>query len=69
MNKELTAKEIAGRYNTNKRVVLGWIERGVFPNAVKKKLIDGVEFWIIPEVDLINFKPQRRRGRPSKNSL
>lgn len=68
MSKKLTAREIAGRFNVNKRIVLGWIERGLFPNAVKIKSPLGIEFWTVPERDLLNFVPQRRRGRPARLS-
>jgi hypothetical protein len=62
---ELTVTELATRYNVEKWIVLGWIERGLFPNARKEKSPFGVEFWSVPEDDLKNFEPQRRRGRPT----
>jgi|GEM_PF-5976217 len=68
VKKELTVSELALRYNVEKRIVLGWIQRGLFPNAKKEQSPFGVEFWIVPESDLKGFEPQKGRGRPkSKN--
>ena len=65
VKKEFTVSEIAIKYNVEKRIVLGWIERGLFPNAKKEVSPFGVEFWRVPENDLKDFEPQRRRGRPT----
>jgi hypothetical protein len=61
---ELTVSEIASRYSVEKRIVLGWIQRGILPNARKEQSPFGVEFWLVPETDLEGFEPQKRRGRP-----
>lgn len=64
VKKELTVSEIASRYSVEKRIVLGWIQRGLLPNARKEQSPFGVEFWLVPETDLEGFEPQKRRGRP-----
>ncbi len=61
----MTAKEVAERFDVSKTVVLGWFLRGKFPNAAKTIDRFGVEFWEVPEKDLENFVPQRRKGKPS----
>jgi hypothetical protein len=64
-DKKLTAREVAQRFDVKKSVVLGWFLRGKFPHA--KKAVDrfGVEFWEVPESDLKDFVPQKRKGKPS----
>lgn len=65
---EFTVSDLAEKFKVEKRIVLGWIERGLLPNAKKGKSQFGVEFWTVPESDLINFEPQKRRGRPSSKN-
>ena len=63
--KDLTAKEIAGRYRVEKRVAQGWIQRGYFPHAYKEEHEFLGCIWKVPESDLSGFKPPKA-GRPKK---
>ncbi len=57
--RDLTAKDISIKENVPKRVVLGWIQRGEFPNARKVIIEPFGEIWLVPENDLIGFnKPK-----------
>jgi hypothetical protein len=60
----LTAKEVAEKYGVVKRVVQGWCERGLLPNAHKVASGFGFDVWQIPETDLINFVKPEGRGKP-----
>lgn len=61
---DLTVKELAAKFGVNRRVANGWCERGLFPNA---KMVESpvISYWTVPESDLENFVPQKRKGRPS----
>lgn len=61
----LTARQVAEKYGVAKRVVQGWCERRLLPNATKIPTIFGFEIWQIPESDLRNFTPPGRPGRPA----
>ncbi len=63
-DKKLTASEIAEKFKVGKGVVLGWLQRGKFPNAKKAVGTFGVSYWEIPASDLEGFEPQRRKGKP-----
>jgi excisionase family DNA binding protein len=64
VNPELTAKEVAARFNVSPYTVKAWCRNGLFPNArLEENLLGSV--WLIPESDLKGFvKPER--GRPPK---
>jgi hypothetical protein len=62
---EFTVSELAQKYNVTKRVVLGWCERGKFPNAHKVDSGFGFEVWKIPASDLEGFELPKA-GRPPK---
>lgn len=62
--KKLTAKEVAERYGVAKRVVQGWCERGLLPNAEKVPSGFGFDVWQIPEADLKDFVKPEGRGKP-----
>jgi hypothetical protein len=60
----LTAKQVAEKYGVTKRVVQGWCERELLPNATKIDSGYGFEVWQIPETDLENFEKPVGRGKP-----
>jgi len=62
--KEFSVTELAEKYQVNRRIVLGWIAGGKFPNARKIDPPVGKPYWLVPESDLTNFEPPGRRGRP-----
>lgn len=62
--KEYSVTELAEKYNVNRRIVLGWISGGKFPNAHKVEPPVGKPYWLIPESDLKGFAPPSRPGRP-----
>ncbi|MBS3915572.1 MAG: helix-turn-helix domain-containing protein [Bacteroidetes bacterium] len=62
--KFLTAKQVAEKYGVTKRVVQGWCERGLLPNAKKVDSGFGFDVWQIPERDLENFVKPEGRGKP-----
>lgn len=66
--KKLTIKEVAEKFGVGKRVASGWVERGKFPNAEKLDDPYGKSYWVIPETDLENFVPQKRKGKPAKEN-
>lgn len=66
--KEYTVAELAERFGASKHTVNGWIRRNLFPNADKRSSPVGIDYWVVPEGDLKDFKPPGRPGRPlSKN--
>lgn len=56
----LTTKRIAERYEVKLITAQKWIQRGLFPNAIKIG-----RDWLIPESDLLRFKLPKI-GRPKK---
>lgn len=64
----LSAREVAEKYNVTKRVVQGWCERGLLPNAKKVPSGFGFDVWEIPDTDLKGFTPPEGRGRPKKTA-
>lgn len=63
--KRLTAKEIAERYEVEKRVAQGWIQKGYFPNAAKEGHPIFGDVWLVPVSDLTDFTLPTV-GRPKK---
>lgn len=62
--KTFTTKEIAEKYGVTKRVVQGWCERGLLPNAQLVPTEFNFSVWRIPEGDLENFRKPEGRGKP-----
>ena len=64
MNSELTAREVAVRYNVTPKTVKVWCRKKLFPNARLEETRLG-SVWLIPESDLNGFEPPEA-GRPLK---
>lgn len=60
----LKAADVAEKYGVTKRVVQGWCERGLLPNAKKVPSGFGFDVWEIPESDLTDFVKPKGRGKP-----
>lgn len=67
--KTYTVREVAEKFNVAKRVVQGWCERGILPNATKKPSGMGFDVWEIPKSDIKDFVPPDRPGRPEKRTI
>jgi hypothetical protein len=67
--KDLTAKDISEKENVPKRVALGWIQRGEFPNARKVTIEPFGEIWLVPENDLIGFTKPKPGPKPKNTKL
>lgn len=66
--KDLTAKEIAEIQNVEKRVVINWLNNGLFPNARKETIEPFGEIWLVPESDVVNFTKPVRGRKPKQPS-
>lgn len=62
--KEYSVSELAEKYNVNRRIVLGWISSGKFPNSHKVTPPVGKQYWMVPETDLVSFNMPSKPGRP-----
>ncbi len=62
--KEYSVTEVAEKFNAARRIILGWIAAGKFPNARKVEPPVGKPYWLVPESDLVNFTKPAGRGRP-----
>jgi hypothetical protein len=62
--KEYSVTELAEKYNVKRRIVLGWISGGKFPNARKVTPPVGKSYWLVPDSDLTSFTPPGKPGRP-----
>lgn len=65
---KLKVKDLAEKFDVNRRVALGWFERGLFPSAKKVKG-EFFYYWEVEESDIKDFIPQKRKGKPSKKSV
>lgn len=60
MSRDLTAKEVAEKFNVDEQVARRWCRTGLFPNAYPSSIKTGRgNVWMVPESDLKNFKPPR----------
>lgn len=57
--KELTARQIAGRYGVAGSTVRGWLLRKLIPGAELRESGLGDSYWIVPESALKNFTPPK----------
>ena len=62
---ELSTAEVAERMNVSVHAVRWWCRHGLLPNAYEMSTPRG-PVWMIPEVDLKNFEPPKKTGRPPK---
>jgi len=80
--KMLSVREAAEYIGAAASSVRYWLTKGRFPNAELMEPQYGVSYWLIPELDLVDFekskpgpkpkskpeteKPKAKRGRPRK---
>jgi hypothetical protein len=66
--RDLTAREIAEKYNVDEQVARRWCRTGLFPNAYPSPIKTGKgNVWLVPESDLENFTPPRRGPKLVEN--
>lgn len=64
MENEFSTTQAAKRFGVSPITVRLWCRRGLFKNAHEMETVRG-PVWMIPETDLVGFKPPKM-GRPKK---
>ena len=60
---DLTASQVAVRFDVDARTVRLWCTRGLFPRSRSEETPRG-PVWIIPESDLVGFVPPKPGPKP-----